>query len=126
VLNADDPLVASMARLCDGSVIYFSMDGAAPLVAEHRAQGGRAVFVRNARIILAQGREESFLTKVSSIPLTDGGKLAWQTQNVLAAVAAAWSLGIGLDLMRAGVETFDAKLIDLMPESLSPALETSS
>jgi cyanophycin synthetase len=126
VLNADDPLVAGMARLCDGSVIYFSMDGAAPLVAEHRAQGGRAVFVRNARIILAQGREESFLTKVSSIPLTDGGKLAWQTQNVLAAVAAAWSLGIGLDLMRAGVETFDAKLIDLMPESLSPALETSS
>ena len=26
VLNADDPLVAKMANVCSGSVIYFSLD----------------------------------------------------------------------------------------------------
>jgi cyanophycin synthetase len=126
VLNADDPRVASMARLCDGTVIFFAVDGTAPIVAEHRAQGGRAVFVRNGRIILARGREETLLTEVASIPFAKGGKLAWQTQNILAAVGAAWALGIGSDLMRAGIETFGVDAIDLMSENLSPALETSS
>ena len=45
VLNAEDPLVAEMAEHCPGSVIYFARDAGYPIIAAHRATGGRAVVV---------------------------------------------------------------------------------
>ena len=47
VLNAGDPLVAKMAPLCAGSVIFFAQDGTHPTLQQHRGQGKRAVFVRD-------------------------------------------------------------------------------
>ncbi|MGD0837205.1 MAG: cyanophycin synthetase, partial [Polyangia bacterium] len=40
VLNADDPLVAGMAKLCRGTVIYVSRHADSPVLREHRAHGG--------------------------------------------------------------------------------------
>ena len=125
VLNADDPLLANMASLCDGAVIFFGMDDAASTMAEHLAGGGRAVFARDAWIVLADGRAETRLTELSSIPLTEGGRLAFQTRNVLAAVAAAWALDIAPDLIRAGVETFGVEPADSAVENASPVLEVT-
>ncbi len=106
VLNADDPLVADMAGLCDGSVIFFGRDARAPTIAAHRIQGGRAVFLDGPHIVLAEGPQETILTELQAIPLTEGGTLDFQNMNVLAAVAAAWALNVHEDLIRAGIETF--------------------
>ena len=106
VLNAREPMLVEMAVLCDGEVIYFALDAELPAIIEHRAQGKRAVLVRDGQVILASGADEIALTKLSNIPLTDGGKTPAQVENVLAAVGAAWALGITPDLMRIGIETF--------------------
>ena len=106
VLNASAPMLVEMAVLCDGEVIYFALDAELPAITEHRAQGKRAVLVRDGQVILASGADEIALTKLSNIPLTDGGKTPAQVENVLAAVGAAWALGITPDLMRIGIETF--------------------
>jgi cyanophycin synthetase len=98
VLNGEDPLAASLAPLCDGDVIYFGRDGASPSIAEHLKEGRRAVFVRDGMIILAFGRNE---IPTSRLEATNSG----QMDSVLAAVAAAWGLGIAPDLIRAGIET---------------------
>src|SRR5690606_35080234 len=45
VLNAADPVVAAMAASCPGSVTYFAADAQLPLMATHRAQGHRVVYV---------------------------------------------------------------------------------
>lgn len=108
VLNAHDPLVLKMAELCDGSVILFGKDPELPAITEHRDQGGRAVFVRYGRLIMATGKDEVTLVEVASIPLLNSGAESFQVENVLAAVGAAWALGLSHDLIRAGVETFKA------------------
>ena len=57
VLNAADPLVAAMAEHCPGTVIFFAATDDEPVLAAHRAAGGRAVFVRGGTVMcLAEGR----------------------------------------------------------------------
>ena len=77
-----------------------------PTIVEHRAKGRRAVFVRNGRVVLASGEYETPIVSLKSIPLTDGGQIDCQVDNVLAATAAAWALGVGPELIRTGLETF--------------------
>ncbi len=108
VLNAQDPLVLKMAELCDGSVILFSQDPEIGAITEHRDQGGRAVFVRYGRLVLATGKDEVTLVEISCIPLLHTGAPVYQVQNVLAAVGAAWALGLSHELIRTGIETFKA------------------
>ena len=110
VLNAEDPLVVDMAQWCKGQIIYFSLNEAHPVVVQHRRAGGRAAFLRDNHLILAQGDEESPFLSVDDVPLTHGGQIGFQVQNTLAAVAAAWGLGLPLDAVRAGVRTFGADL----------------
>jgi cyanophycin synthetase len=106
VLNAEDPLVAAMAEKCPGKVAFFSTNPNNEVVVAHRAQGGRAVLARDGQIILADGAQETVLTSLDCVPLTHGGRIGFQVENTLAAVAAAWCLGLPLDLLRDGVETF--------------------
>ena len=108
VLNAQDPLVLKMAELCDGSVILFARDPEIAPITEHRKQGGRVVFVRYGRLVLATGRDEVTLLEVASIPLLNAAAPVYQIDNVLAAVGAAWALGLSHDLIRTGIETFKA------------------
>jgi cyanophycin synthetase len=106
VLKADDPWVAQMAPKCPGSVIYFCRDGLHPVVQSARERGGRAVFVRDEVVILAEGDVETPLASLTRIPLTYHGRVGFQVENALAASAAAWSLGLPLDLIRMGLATF--------------------
>ena len=105
VLNAADPICVEMAPLCDGDVIYFARSDN-ETVAAHRAGGGRAVFAYNNSIVLATGAEQRPLLPLVAAPLTGGGNDAQQTENVLAAVAAAWALGLSDDLICAGIATY--------------------
>ena len=106
VLNARETMLVDMAPLCDGEVIYFSLEPELPAIVAHREQGKRAVIVRYGQIMLASGQGEIVLAKLSEIPLTEGGKAKVQVENILAAVGAAWALGISPDVMRTGIETF--------------------
>ena len=106
VLNATDPMVASMAPLCDGEVMFFASDPGLTLITEHLERGGRAVFVRENEVVLAETAGESTLLPLAVIPFIAGTRSAERLENVLAAVAAAWALGIALHVIRTGVETF--------------------
>ncbi len=110
VLNAADPHTAAMAEYCPGSVVFFALDENHPVLAAHRAAGKRAVFVRNNAIILADGPQEEVLLCLDRAPLTHGGKITFQVENTIATVAAVWSLGIPLDIIRTRVESFAANM----------------
>ncbi|MBI3836643.1 MAG: cyanophycin synthetase [Planctomycetia bacterium] len=110
VLKANDPLVAAMARNCKAAVIFFAQRGDDPVIAGHRRQGGRAIFVRHGTVIVAEGEVEIPLVALANVPLTHGGRIAFQVENALASAAAAWALGIPRDAIRAGLESFAADL----------------
>ncbi|HWT54814.1 MAG TPA: cyanophycin synthetase [Rhodocyclaceae bacterium] len=104
VLNADDAKVVEMAELCDGEVVFFSLNADSPVIREHRAKGGRAVIVRDNRIVLAKDGDEKSLTETAAIPLI--AERPEETANVLAAIAAGWALNIDTALIKSGAQTF--------------------
>jgi len=110
VLNADDPLVVDMAKLCRGSVIYFSRNADSPVLRDHRAKGGKAVTVRDGAIVMAVGRDERLVARIADLPLTLGGRIGFQVDNLLAAVAAGYALGMSLETICTGIETFQSDI----------------
>jgi cyanophycin synthetase len=110
VLNATDPLVAGMAGHCPGGVIFFATDAAYPVVAAHRAGNGRAAFVSDGHVVLAEGGQEIRLVPLVDVPLTHGGRVGFQVENALAAAAAAWGLGVPCEVIRVALATFVSDL----------------
>jgi cyanophycin synthetase len=110
VLNAADPLVAEMASHCQGSVVFFARDPHNPVLAAHRARGGRGVFVRQDAVVLADGEHETVLIPLARVPLTHGGRIDFQVENVLAASAAAWALGIRREAIVDVLEVFTSDI----------------
>ncbi len=104
VLNGADPLVADLARYSDGEVMYFAAHGELPVVTSHLEKGGRAVLVRNGKLVLCKGSGEIELLSLATAYMNDR---PLQLESMLAAVAAAWSMGISLDLLRAGIVSFE-------------------
>jgi cyanophycin synthetase len=100
VLNADDPLCVKMAEHCPGSVIYFSRRYTSPVLVEQRRAGGRYVTVKDGYIVLGQGSELERLMPVDAVPLTHGGRIGFEVDNVLAATAACWSVGVPKEIIQ--------------------------
>ncbi|MEN3366905.1 MAG: cyanophycin synthetase [Burkholderiales bacterium] len=107
VLNAADERVAELASLCDGDVIFFSIAADTPVLARHREEGGRAVFIRDGYIVLATGSEETRVTELTGMTPSASREMSLMTENILASVGAAWALDIPADLIRAGIGSFD-------------------
>lgn len=105
VLNAADPMVVAMASACPGAVTFFAQDVHHPVMATHRVQGKRVVFVEGGDIVLAEGSKEIRLP-LAAIPLTRNGSLGFQVENTMAAVGALWALGQDWDSIRAGLSSF--------------------
>ena len=108
VLKADDPLVAGMSEFCKGKVIFFARDPSDPVVSAHRRAGGRAAFVRDGAMVLAEGPREEVLARLVDVPMTFGGRVAFQVENALAAASACWGLGLPPETIRAGLASFDS------------------
>ena len=113
VLNATDAGIVGMAELCDGEVIFYAASSAAlaaPAVAAHRERGGRSVFLRQDQVVLATGNSESFLPGLGKLSAWHQrhARPSLSSSTLLAAIGAAWALGIPLNLIGAGMEAFNA------------------
>jgi cyanophycin synthetase len=68
------------------------------------------VTVRDGIVMLCEGELEIPLVRLDRVPLTHRGRIAFQIENTLAAVGAAWSLGLARDAIRNGLESFTPDL----------------
>jgi cyanophycin synthetase len=105
VLNAADPMVVKMAGACPGSVMFFAVDPANHVLATHRAQGRKVVFVDGGDIVAFEGGEK-FRVSLAGIPITRNGTISFQIENAMASLAAGWALGLDVETIRKGMATF--------------------
>ena len=105
VLNAIDPHVAAMASVCPGKIIYFAADRHHPVMATHRAQGNRVVYVDGDSIVAAEGSWRETIS-LRDVPITRAGTIGFQVENVMAATAAAWGANLPWETIRRGLSGF--------------------
>jgi cyanophycin synthetase len=94
-----------MAENTKGDVTYFAADSSLPVMQKHRAQGRRIVYVDRGHLVAAHGKKEERVP-LADVPITRGGVVGFQVENVMASVAAAWAVGISWDAIRLGLKTF--------------------
>jgi len=108
VLNAEDDFCVAMAdKLEDGvEVLYFSLDADNPVLLRHLDKGGRAVYLQDNSIVLANGALHEALLDVRSMPVTLKGAARYNIANSLAAAAALSATGFGNLEIIDGLRTF--------------------
>jgi len=113
VLNADDPLVAAIARRVRSNVALFTTgDGRRAAIRRAVAAGGRAYALRDDWLIEVDGSgrdgpTEHRIVEVGRVPITLGGLARHNVANALAAAGAARGLGVTLAQLRDGLMDFE-------------------
>jgi cyanophycin synthetase len=110
ILNAGDPLTAAMVEQCPAASLLFSQDSNCPALQKHRREGGWVATLRGREIVIERGMYSCRLGDVAEFPLTHGGKVGFQVENILAAAAAGFWLGLTSEQLRAGLRTFTGDL----------------
>ncbi len=105
VLNAADPFVAGMAAHCPGTVTFFARDPDNAVIARHRAQGKRVIYLDGGAIVASEAGIE-YRIPLAGVPVTQNGAIAFQIENAMAATGAGWALGLDWEVIRAGLANF--------------------
>lgn len=107
VLNAEDPLVASLRGSLKCKVVLFALDASNPLVREHVEDGGEAVVVDGGHLTIVTGGSRFPLLPVRDVPITLDGKAAFNVANALAAAAACHAMGVSDETICRALSTFN-------------------
>jgi len=106
VLNAEDEHCVKIAGELDCHIAYFSLDENHPVIKKHCKAGGVAAIYENGFVTIKKGDWKIRVEKVTTIPLTLGGKAKFMIANVLAATLAGYLYGFKTEDMRLSLETF--------------------
>ncbi len=106
VLGARVPLVAAMREKCRGRALFVAVDGESSAVVEHRAAGGLAAFWREGDCLLADGDNETRLHLPPHAPRAGDDSSTVAVEEMLAAIAAAWRLGVPIESLEHRLGTF--------------------
>lgn len=114
VLNAGDPLVLAMQKPASAPVTLFSFSADNDAIARHRENGGlvatRVDTAEGPAIRLQQATRILFEMPLSQVPASRCGRSRSVTENVLAAVCAAYHLGFSQARIRDGLSDFTSDI----------------
>ncbi len=105
VLNADDPLVAAVARRVRARVAFFTLE-TSPVVRRHLAAGGRAYALRRGELVEMDGARTTAIMPVVDVPIAIGGIARHNVANALAAAGAARAVGATIEQVADGLHDF--------------------
>lgn len=106
VLNAQDEWCVKIAQDLHCNIAYFSLDENNPVIKAHCKAGGVAAIYENGYVTIKKGNWKIRVEKVTTIPLTMGGKASFMIANVLAATLTCYLHGFKTEDIRMSLETF--------------------
>jgi cyanophycin synthetase len=105
VLNADDPMTASILPRVRVKTVFFTSD-IEKAAQKYEKQAHCFVYAQDGIIKIKNGQEQADIIHIEDIPITAGGTIACNTENSLAAAAALWALGLPKDVIATGLSDF--------------------
>lgn len=105
-LNADDPLIAAVARYVNAPVFFYTAKTPNRRVRDHLARGGTAFILEDGAIVERAGSRAAKVVALDDVPATLMGLAKHNVSNTLAAVAGARALGISAKDVAAGLRDF--------------------
>ncbi|EYE89784.1 cyanophycin synthetase [Fervidicella metallireducens AeB] len=106
VLNADDESVNLLSQRVKCNIIYFSKSEDNLILKKHIMDGGIGIFIRDNFICLADAERVEPIIDICQIPSTYNGKLQYNVENSMAAVAACIGLRVDVETIAKGLKTF--------------------
>ena len=95
IVPADAPYIDQLLSACRGHMLLYSTVGETARLREHQARGGRVAFFLHESLILGTGPNAFFLPLKG---IESSGPIV--REHWLPAVAAAWSAGVPVELLR--------------------------
>jgi cyanophycin synthetase len=108
VLNAEDRLCVAMGRRVRPGVeiVYFSMEADNPVLLQHLDRLGRAVYLQDNAVIIADGTRRHELIRVEAMPCALNGIARYNIANAIAAAAGLMAAGFDQHQIADGLSTF--------------------
>jgi cyanophycin synthetase len=106
VLNAEDPLVSSMAQKVKGKVAYFSLNKDNPIIEKHLLSGGIAAVYYLGNLSIFVGETEHIIDAASNVPSTMKGMAPFMIANALAASLAAFVQRVDIEVIKKSLSSF--------------------
>lgn len=106
VLNADDPYTHMVSERVKSGKIYFSRNYRNAVSRGKIRQEDTVVCIREGKIIIRDGKKIIPVMAVADIPITFGARASCNIENSMAATAAAYVLGIPVDIIIEGLAGF--------------------
>ncbi len=105
ILNADDARLVERARDYPGTLAWFSLNPANPVVLSHTGNGGTAYVLQDDELVRIAGEAGQSICRARDIPITLQGAARHNTANALAAAALAFATGVSMADVRRGLTT---------------------
>jgi len=106
VLNADDDRVYAMREKLTCTPVLFSMKADSTRLLTHRTAGGICAVLTDGTITIWDGTDTHTIEKIENVPLSFGGRAGFMIENILAAVAVAYTQNISPDVIRRSLKSF--------------------
>jgi cyanophycin synthetase len=103
ILNADDAMLVARSEDFPGDLVWFSLDAGNTVITQHTSGGGAAFALDDGELVFFHGAERAVICRDTDVPITLNGAARHNVANALAAAALAWSLGLSLEQVRAGL-----------------------
>jgi cyanophycin synthetase len=108
VLNADDALVAPVARRVRAPVCLFSLRPRSKVVTRHLARGGQAMLLEDGWLVEVTRGVRKRILRATDAPATLLGLARHNVANALAAAAGARAMGATIEEVSAGLRDYRA------------------
>ena len=106
ILNADDDRVYAMREKVKCTPVLFSMKADSSRIKEHRDGGGLCVVLTDKTVTIWDGPDTHTIENVENIPLSFNGRAHFMIENILAAVAVAYTQNISPKAIRRSLKSF--------------------
>jgi cyanophycin synthetase len=106
VLNADDTLVVEMADISPAEVMFYSPDPSNAALTDLANKGGRSITLSDNKIILRQGFHLVYSFSIDESHFLNQDQKLAHVSPMLAAVGAAWAVGLPYEIIETGIATF--------------------